>query len=149
MILSQNRMLFIGRCWILGRWIFSDCPHIYLKVYYSMFSDIESKWCIVTRWILDILEVIVLFSTSNLRVKVEGYCLQSVCYSSRDIGHILFCNLDIEMRMNATGWSDIMFQGDDTLRWWCYFLMSLKYLQSNRRQAPDWPIRYYRLGDLC
>ena len=59
--------------------------------------------------ILNILKVDVLFSTSNLRVNVEGYCLQSVCYSSSDIGLILLFNLDIEMVMNATSW-----------KWLCY-----------------------------
>ena len=67
-----------------------------------MLSDIVSKWDVVEAEILDLLEVIVCLFTSKLRVNVEGYCLQSVCYSSSDIGLILLFNLDIEMWMDVT-----------------------------------------------
>ena len=61
---------------------------------------------------LDLLKVIVLFSTSKLRVNVAWYCLQIGCYPLRDIGLILLFNLDIEMWMDVTNWPDILLEGD-------------------------------------
>ena len=77
-----------------------------------MLHDIVSRWVVVEAEMLDLLKVIMLFSTSKLRVNVAWYCLQIGCYSLRDIGPILLFNLDIEIMMDATSWPDILLEGD-------------------------------------
>ena len=55
---------------------------------YVTLGDIVHISMVVEGSNMDIWKVIVLFSTSNLRVNVALYCLQVGCYSSVNIGHI-------------------------------------------------------------